>query len=153
MIPTNRELKSKLSLDAASYLILDSTSFFETAEEYVRLQTMFLKETHLEKLMLWIEMLISPLISIIMCFYNETPPSIFTMMGFHKTFTLWADWVSYTLLSAEIAKWTSIVRSVGGPFISTNDPTYHVFVYADGMERLRSGLLRTRLAEKGAKRL
>lgn len=152
MIPANKELKSKLSLENAGYLILHS-GFFETAEEYVRLQSVFLKESLLDRVMLWIEMLISPLISIGMCLYNGEPPSIFTMMGFHKTFLLWNDWISYKLLSAEIHEWTKIVRSTGGPFISTNDPTYHVFVYADGMERLSSRSFRPRLTKKRAERL
>jgi hypothetical protein len=33
-----------------------------------------------------------------------------------------------------VREWTNIVRAVGGPFISTNDAKYHIYVYADGMQ-------------------
>jgi hypothetical protein len=59
--------------------------------------------------------------------------------------------VEFDSLNSEIREWTRIVKSVGGPFISANDSTYHVFVYADAMERLRSGLFG--LSKKGTKRL
>jgi hypothetical protein len=123
-----------------SYFILNSHSFFEVADEFSQLQKKFVKETLYERLFLWIEMLISPIATIIMCYIRDEPPSVFTSMSFYKCIMMWFDWIKFMILTHEIRDWTRIVRSVGGPFISTNDSDYHVFVYADGMERLRTSL-------------
>lgn len=85
-------------------------------------------------------MVISPIISFVSFFiYNKTP-TVFGMLGFHKAITLWTQWIRYKTLTYEIREWTNIVRSIGGPFISSNDPTFHVFVYADGMQRIWNSL-------------
>jgi hypothetical protein len=92
-------------------------------------------------------MIVSPLISLCIFLYTQETPSIFTMLSTHKAITLWVEWFEFTSLNSEIREWTKIVKSVGGPFISANDSTYHVFVYADAMERLRCGLFG--LSKKG----
>ena len=71
------------------------------------------------------------------------------MISLHKTISLWTQWFQFKTLTYEIREWTSIVRSIGGPFISSNDPTYHMFVYADGMQRVWDSLFV--LPEKCAK--
>ena len=151
MIPSNSELKSRLSLKQASFLILNPVSFFVKAEKYTELAKKFIPETFLDKLSLWIEMLISPLISLGMFLYYRETPSFFTMLSTQKAISLWVEWFEFDVLNSEIREWTKIVKSVGGPFISTNDSTYHVFVYADAMERLRCGLFG--LSKKSTERL
>jgi hypothetical protein len=121
-------------------ILLRPNNYFEIAEEYTALQGIFLKDRWLSGMSLWLEMVISPIISFISFFvYNQTP-TIFGMLGFHKAITLWTQWIRYKTLTYEIREWTNIVRSIGGPFISSNDPTFHVFVYADGMQRIWNSL-------------
>jgi len=137
MIPDNIYLNEEI----VNYLIANkSKSFFATAEEYVKLQQKFLKETLLDKILLWVDLLLSPLITLYQCISSGEMPSMFTAMSLQKTFTLWGDYIKFKLMAAEMHEWTKMVRSVHGPFISCNDPTYHMFVYADGMERLRLSL-------------
>ena len=140
MIPQNHQLKKRMNSLVGSYFILNSHSFFEVAEEFSELQKKFVKETLYERFFLWVEMLISPITAIVMCYINNEPPSLFTSISFYKCIMMWFDWLKFMILTHEIRDWTRIVRSVGGPFISTNDSDYHVFVYADGMERLRTSL-------------
>jgi len=90
---------------------------------------------------------VSPLITIVTSIWNLEMPSVFSMYSFYKTFNIWAEWFEYMILQHEIHEWKRLVKSIGGPFIATNDPAYHSYVYADGMERLR--LI---LTEKLAKR-
>jgi len=150
MIPPNSQLKKRMNSLVGSYFILNSHSFFEVAEEFAELQKKFVKETLRERIFLWFEMLVSPIMAVVMCYLNNEPPSIFTSMSFYKCIMMWFDWLKFTILTHEIRDWTRIVRSVGGPFISTNDSDYHVFVYADGMERLRASL---GLSKESSKRL
>jgi hypothetical protein len=140
------------------YFILNNTSYFATAEEYVRLQETFIKETLVEKLFLWVDMFIYPIYIVISTVLYNQALSLMTIASIHKTVNIWFQYLKYRNLSRKIHEWTNIVRSVGGPFISTNDPTYHVYVYADGMQRLHNLLLGTGhahpvLAKKGTKRL
>jgi hypothetical protein len=153
MIPSSRELNSKFDVAMANYFVLHSESFFEKADKFVELQQKFVKETVFEKAMLWLDMVVSPLITIIMCLVSMEAPSMFTLLGFHKVLTTWIEWFNFRSLAFEVQQWRTIVKNVNGPFISTNDPLYHVFVYADGMERLRSSLFLTGLSKKGTKSL
>jgi hypothetical protein len=117
-------------------MILLESNFFEKADKHVELSRVFLKEAWYDTLSLWADMVIFPLITIGTFLYNPESPSMFSMLTFYKAITLWLQWLEYSLLTTDIREWTNIVRSVDGPFISTNDPTYHVFVYADGIQRL-----------------
>jgi len=151
MIPPNSQLKSRLTPEQGSFIILNPASFFEKAEKYTELSKKFLTETILDKISLWIEMVVSPIVCVCMFIYYQESPSFFNMLSMHKAITLWMEWFEFDTLNSEIREWTKIVKSADGPFISANDSTYHVFVYADGMERLRSGLFG--LSEKGTERL
>jgi len=126
-----------LSKEYLSNLILLEPNYFEKADKHVELSRVFLKDHWWESLSTWIDMIVYPLLSLLYFLYFQEQPTIFTMMSFYKAFTLWSQWFEFQELNQDIREWTKIVRSIGGPFISTNDPTYHVFVYADGMERVR----------------
>ena len=119
------------------FLLNESMNFFAKANEFVVLQEKFIKESLLEKLSLWFSLFISPLLTLFNLVIKKEDPSMFTMLSIKNTFDLWCEYINFHLLSKEIHEWTKIVRSINGPFISCNDPTYHIFVYADGMERLR----------------
>lgn len=126
-----------------SYLILNyNTSYFAKAEEYIELQKIFMKETFLENLSVWIDMIAYPIYILVSIFVFHQSLSIFMVSSVHKCVTMWLNWLRYKELNAEMRTWMNIVRSMGGPFISTNDPTYHMYVYADGMVRLEDSLLR-----------
>jgi len=81
-------------------------------------------------------MIISPIISFVMMILNQEPPGILNMLSLHKTITLWQEWFEYQSLKHAVHGWMNIVRSIGGPFIATNDPDYHAYVYADTMQRI-----------------
>jgi hypothetical protein len=154
MIPESSEIKKRLKPEQTIHFVLYPQNYFEMAEEFTRLSTLFVKESFFEKISLWIEMVISPVISLCISLYSNTPPSFFAMLGFQKCFHLWQDWFEFRRLAIVIREWTNIVRSVGGPFISTNDPKYHVYVYADGMQRIHNSLLgRRSLTKEGTKRV
>lgn len=142
-------LLQKLTKFQIADILLRPTNYFEIADEYVELQDIFLKESWFEKLGIWMDMIFYPIFSFIMYFMYGQTPSIFTMLSLHKTITLWTQWYRFKVLTFEIREWMNLIRSIGGPFISTNDPTYHVFVYADAMQRVQNELLG--LTKKGTK--
>lgn len=138
-----------------SYLILNyNTSYFAKAEEYIQLQKIFMKETFLENLSVWVDMIVYPIYILVSTLIFRQSISVFMISSIHKFVTMWINWLRYKSLNSEMRTWMNIVRSMGGPFISTNDPTYHMYVYADGMTRLESNLLRQSiLTKERAKRL
>lgn len=150
MIPSNQELRKQITPEICYQLLMTSSNYFSIADEYVSLQKIFSRDTLLEKIELWIEMVISPLIMVGMAILELKFPDMFQIMSMQKCFQLWKDWFRMRELRSQIHLWIKIVRSIGGPFISSNDAEYHVFVYADAMQRLRDSLLVT---EKGTKRL
>lgn len=119
---------------------MNTENYFEVAEEFLRLQTLFVKESTFEVIAQWFEMVLSPLLTLFVSWWTKTPPSIFSLMSVQKTVELWMDWYRFRELGGVIRKWTTIVRSINGPFISTNNAKYHVYVYADGMQRIRNSL-------------
>lgn len=142
-------LLQKLTKFQIADILLRPTNYFEIADEYIELQGIFIKEGWIENLGNWMDMVFYPIFSFIMYFAYGHAPSIFTLLSLHKTITLWTQWFRFKTLTYEIREWMKLIRSIGGPFISTNDPTYHVFVYADAMQRIQNELLR--LTKKGAK--
>ena len=136
MIPSQTVLKMKMTQPALAEVILNDSGYFEIAERYSQLQKIFNPESYLGKISLWVEMVISPIISFVMMIVNGEPPGIFNMLSLHKTINLWQDWFEYQDLRRHVHRWMNIVRSIGGPFISTNNPEYISYVYADAMQRI-----------------
>ena len=126
----------RVTAPVLTQIILNDSSYFEIAEDYTEFNKKFNPSGYYSIISLWVEMIISPIISIIIMIVHQEPPGIFNMLSIHKTITLWQDWVEYQTLKHHVHRWTNIVRSIGGPFIATNDPDYHAYVYADAMQRI-----------------
>ena len=129
-----------MSDEINQYLILNKKRYFSIAEEFVNLEKLFKLETLFEKVSFWIDMVIYPIYTFISILFFHQQMGIMTIISIHKTVTKWQQYFRYMELKSEIAEWKTIVRSVGGPFISTNDDTYHSYVYADGIQRLHDSL-------------
>ena len=122
-----RKLSSKIKIPDQNY--------FDLADESVSLKSDFHCETIIDTLNLWIDMLFYPVYIIIQICMQDY--SIMSAMTIVKAYQLWADWFRLQELEFEIEHWKMIVGFLGGPWIVSNDPELHVFVYADGMERIR----------------
>jgi hypothetical protein len=140
MIPDNKLLRQRLTVGLINDILLSPTNYFELADEYVSLQRIFSRDTLLEKLELWMEMIISPLMMFAFSFFKGESPDILSILSLQKCITLWKDWFRMRELRDIMQKWIRIIRTIGGPFIASNDAEYHMFVYADGMQRLHDSL-------------
>lgn len=140
MIPENKILRGRLTVGIINDILLSPTNYFELADEYVSLQRIFSRETLLEKLELWMEMVISPLMMFAFSFFKGESPDILSILSLQKCINLWKDWFRMRELRDIMQKWIHIIRTIGGPFIASNDAEYHMFVYADGMQRLHDSL-------------
>jgi hypothetical protein len=154
MIPTNKEIRSKLTHEQIQYVLLNNKTYFKTADEFITQHKRFAPEGFVEKISLWIDMLVSPLITLAQLIFFKKLPDVFTVLTIYKTVSIWLDWFRWKEMQKTIREWIKIVRTIGGPFISCNDAEYHMFVYADGMQRIHDSLLgSTRISKERAKRL
>ena len=150
MIPSNQNLRKKIDLNICYQILMNEKNYFKLADEYVSLQKIFSRDTLIGKLELWFDMIISPLLMILKSIWDKQYPSVFSMLSLQKCAQLWKDWFRMREIRSEIHMWIKLVRSIGGPFISSNDAEYHVFVYADAMQRLHDSLL---LSKESTKRV
>jgi hypothetical protein len=142
--------------ELAQYLVLNKKPYFRIADEFIKLNQLFKSETTFEKLNFWGDMVIHPLLNIVSILFFKQEMGIFTILMIYKTLSKWQNYFRYLDLKRDFSEWKQVVRSVGGPFISTNDDTYQAYVYADGMQRLHDSLFRRlpiSFPEKGSKRL
>lgn len=118
------------------YFITQSTDFFKDTNEYFAMRRKF------GGFMPWIDMIVAPLVAII-TFVVYGTYDMFGLLTFGKALMVFREWLRYRELSARISKWREIVGQNGGPVISVNDPEYHIYVYADGMQRLHNSCFKT----------
>lgn len=119
----------------SQYLVLNNTNYFADAEEYIQLHQLFKTETFYEKLSLFMKLIGNLLLSIL--WKSQAMSMAFTV---YRMVSDWREYLHYRELRRRLYEWKDVVHSVGGPFISTNDETYHPYVYADGMQRLHTAL-------------
>jgi len=151
MIPSNLDLFSRLNRDQIQKILLSPHNYFTLVEEYINLQKVFEPQNLLETASLWFDMLVSPVMIIVQSIMNRTI-QILSILSFQKCINLWKDWLRWRELQTVLREWVKIIRAIGGPFISTNDANYHMYVYADAMQRIYEGLLTTLITKKCTKR-
>ena len=110
------------------------------AEEYVQLQSVLEPEGWIDKILLGNDMFIQPVIIYLtwVLGYEVSLLAIISILA--KAVEVWWKWARYQVLREDAKHWVLITKLAGGPFISCNDPKYHVFVYAEAIERLRLAL-------------
>jgi hypothetical protein len=128
-----------------NYFMYNAKPYFQEAEDFVRLSKTYAKQD----LMVLFDMYGSPLILILTVIFTKKPPSMISLLGLYRIFQVWVDYFRYNTLRAQFYQWSEIMNAVGGPYISTNDPQYHPYVIADGMQRTQTELFTNRIRHRG----
>lgn len=86
------------------------------------------------------EMIIAPIVA---CFFaligkGDIMMIISAATTAHK---VWSEWIEYEDLRFQVQRMYLVSTMVGGPFITTNDPRYEPYVYADAVVRAQTGML------------
>ena len=115
------------------YLLRNAKNYFQEAEEFV-----VLTPTYAE--LSWWTMIdmAFPFIMLAIAIVTKKFPDMFSILSVHKSIQHWVSYFRYSELRTQFSQWKAIVDAVGGPFISTNDPDYMAYVYADGMQRIHN---------------
>jgi len=128
-----------------NYFIHTAKPYFKDADEYIRLSKTYAKQDP----MVLFDMYASPLILILTVIFTKKPPSMLSLLSLHRVFQVWIEYFRYKQLRAQFYQWNQIVNAVGGPYIATNDPTYHAYVIADGMHRTQTSIFTNRTRHRG----
>jgi hypothetical protein len=153
MIPNADAIRERLDTPMIRSMVLNHQDYFKLADEYVSLSKIFIRDTIFSTVSLWMDMVIVP-IGLILKSLFAGRFDVFSIFSFQKCASLWRDWFRYKELGKLLHEWVKLVRAIGGPFIASNDAEYHVFVYADGMQRIFNSLLRhSSISKEGTKRL
>lgn len=106
----------------------------------MRLQSQMEPAGWIDWCLLVIDMIVQPVILFVSLCVGWEVSTFSIASGLLKSAECWWSWCRYQVLRDLVRHWILVTKLAGGPFISCNDPTYHVFVYADAIERLRLGL-------------
>jgi len=115
-------------------MALKPKTAFQTAERYIQLSSLWESNEWVPFIKHINEMILMPLIAFFSyCVgYSDIMFCLSTFVGATSAWTEYAEFVElkFTMQRMELQ-----ARRVGGPFISTNDPTYMPYVWADAVTR------------------
>jgi hypothetical protein len=118
------------------YFIHNASDYFKDAEEFTRLRDEYANPN----MGVLFDMYVSPVLILTSMILTKKYTDILSLLGFQRTIRRWIDFNRFKDLRMRFYQWSQIVNAIGGPYISTNDPTYHAYVIADGMQRTQSSI-------------
>jgi hypothetical protein len=123
-------------------------SSFAMAERYIQLRKKYAPKSWADTIVRINEMILTPLITIFYILLNGSD-FMTVVPAMFSTYQVWSGFIEF----CQLRHWLQITylktMLIGGPFITTNDPEYLPYVYADAVTRLdmhrqRSGRARQR---------
>ena len=107
---------------------------FVVAEQYIQLRKVWSPRSMGDSMMRINELIITPLITIFFILI-ENIDLIGVLSALFSTTRAWLDFFRYSSLRFDMQRMYLQCMKIGGPFISTNDPDYLPYVYADAVLR------------------
>jgi hypothetical protein len=120
---------------------MSTASPFEVAERYIQLRSKYVPQTWGDTVLRVQDMILAPCIVIVLTVLGQGDITML-LSTLYRTYQSWAEWFELTTLRFEVQSMYLTAMKTGGPFITTNDPFYMPYVWADAEVRLRTGLLR-----------
>ena len=114
--------------------IILSKNPFRDAERYIQLKKTCAPESWADSINRMNDMILMPII-VIFLFILKKADVFLIASTVARTYQVWKDFVEYTHLRFEVQKMLMHTKLVGGPFITTNDPRYLPYVFADAVAR------------------
>ena len=107
---------------------------FQKAEHYIQLRKIYAPRSMGDYVMRINELIVTPLITIFLIFMDQIAfmSVVSSMFSIGKA---WMEYFKYSTLRFEMQDMYIQTMKMGGPFITTNDPDYLPYVYADAVVR------------------
>ena len=107
---------------------------FKVAERYIQLRKTCAPESWADTISLMSDMIIMPIITLFLIFLHVADPMMIATTLL-KTYQVWRDYTEYVDLRFQVQSMLVHCQRVGGPFITTNNPLYMPYVFADAVQR------------------
>ena len=107
---------------------------FEVAERYIQLKKVCDTRSWFDTIQRMNDMIIMPFI-VVFLFILRKADVFLIASTIGRTYQVWSDFIEYTHLRYEVQLMFLQTKLIGGPFITTNDPTYLPYVFADAVVR------------------
>ena len=107
---------------------------FQTAERYIQLTKVWETDEWVPLIKHINEMILMPLIAFF-SYCAGYSDIMFCLSTFVGATSAWTEFGEFVELKFVMQRMELQARRVGGPFISTNDPTYMPYVWADAVTR------------------
>lgn len=107
---------------------------FHIAERYIQLRKTCVSSNWVDTLQRIQDMILMPWIALWMILSGSK--SVITIASsFFKAYRSWSQWMEYNEMRFEVQRMMLVTAKNGGPFITTNDPAYLPYVFADAVIR------------------
>ena len=107
---------------------------FKVAERYIQLRKVCAPQSCADTITLISDMILMPIITLFLVFLHVADPMMIATTLL-KTYQVWKEYTEYTHLRFQVQSMLVYCQSVGGPFITTNNPLYMPYVFADAVQR------------------
>ena len=113
---------------------IETQTAFQSAERYIQLTKVWDSGEWVPLIKHINEMILMPLIAFF-CYFIGYSDIMFCLSTAVSAMNAWAEFTEFVELKFMMQRMELQARRVGGPFISTNDPTYMPYVWADAVTR------------------
>jgi len=113
---------------------------FEVAERYIQLRSKYVPQSWGDTVLRVQEMILAPMLVVVVTLLG-TGDLAMLASTLVRTYQAWSEWFEFTTLRFAVQAMYLTAMASGGPFITTNDPTYMPYVWADAQVRVNTGLI------------
>jgi len=110
---------------------------FESAERYIQLRSKYVPQTWGDTVLRVQDMILAPMLVVVLTLTGKGDlPMLASTL--YRTYQAWSEWFELTTLRFEVQRMYLTAMKSGGPFITTNDPFYMPYVWADAEVRVNT---------------
>jgi len=106
---------------------------FKAADRYIVLRDICIPREFTKKIQRINDMILMPLIALFM-FFNSGDVMMMASSAL-SAYRAWSEWIEFSELEFTMQRMRLRMAQVRGPFISTNNPKYMPYVWADAVVR------------------
>jgi hypothetical protein len=111
---------------------------FEVAERYIQLRRKYVPQSWGDTVLRVQDMILAPMIVVLVTLLGQGDLAMLAST-LYRTYQSWSEWFELTTLRFEVQSMYLTAMKSGGPFITTNDPFYMPYVWADAQVRFNMG--------------
>jgi len=110
---------------------------FESAERYIQLRSKYVPQSWGDTVLRVQDLILAPMLVLVLTLTGKGDLSML-VTTLYRTYQSWSEWFELTTLRFEVQRMYLTAMKAGGPFITTNDPLYMPYVWADAEVRVNT---------------